>query len=705
LARYSAPGLYLEPAASGRTIAAVRTDVAAFIGVAARGPLDTPTRVSSFAEFAARFGGLSPPAYLGYAVKAYFENGGRDCWIVRVAAPPVETGRAAGAFQPAGGVATIVADPRGFAPGAIVTLRRGPRAHDALIRAVEGQDRLVWDRPLPAELLDPAAPGTLTLEAGAAAAYATVPDAAGRPALRVEAASAGAWGSALTVRLRSAPGARSKVGSPADGAGATARLDSVSGIPAGSVVSVRRADDPPADGERRIVAAVEPRSATLTWDEPLPAIPGAGDLVVETIELSLDVFVAGDLAEVLRLGPLVRAPEPGATWAVAPAPTALVRVVDARPPVAASLRLGDDAAVAPGIYSLVGGRDGTAALALEDFTGRAGAAERRGLRALELVDEPALVAIPDLMIEAAPEATFAPPPPAPPPDPCLLDAVPPAAERPPPRLELRERVRELGDSARRRGQVVLVEECERLHDRVAILDPPPSAGAGAIARLRRLLDWRDAFASSFAALYAPWVGVLDPMARRPALTRAVPPSGHVAGCIARVDRDSGVHAAPANVELRWAQELAFALDQERHGLLNDAGINCFRAIPGRGIRILGARTAAADSAWRYLSVRRLLLAIEEALEQSLQWAVFEPVDDGLRRTVEVAAGTFLRSLFDGGALAGTEPAEAYRVRCLGDAEAGEGKLVAEVAVAPVTPMEFVVFRIGRSEDRLEVVEA
>src|SRR5579859_1966121 len=62
-----------------------RVDIAAFIGVASSGPLHTPTRVNSMAHFQAAFGGFLPYSNLAYVVKAFFENGGTCCYIVRVA--------------------------------------------------------------------------------------------------------------------------------------------------------------------------------------------------------------------------------------------------------------------------------------------------------------------------------------------------------------------------------------------------------------------------------------------------------------------------------------------------------------------------------------------------------------------------------------------------------------------------------------------
>lgn len=79
------PGVYIEEIPSGvRTITGVATSITAFIGAALRGPLDTPVRVQSFAEFERSFGGLWRGSPMTYAVNQFFQNGGADALIIRV---------------------------------------------------------------------------------------------------------------------------------------------------------------------------------------------------------------------------------------------------------------------------------------------------------------------------------------------------------------------------------------------------------------------------------------------------------------------------------------------------------------------------------------------------------------------------------------------------------------------------------------------
>jgi phage tail sheath protein FI len=103
------------------------------------------------------------------------------------------------------------------------------------------------------------------------------------------------------------------------------------------------------------------------------------------------------------------------------------------------------------------------------------------------------------------------------------------------------------------------------------------------------------------------------------------------------------------------------------------------------------------------------MMIEAALEKATQWAVFEPNNYYTRQTLILAAGSFLTSLWERGAFAGATPEESFFVRCDEDnnpqAAVDAGQLVIDIGVAPVKPAEFVIFRLGRVEDALELTEA
>jgi len=249
------------------------------------------------------------------------------------------------------------------------------------------------------------------------------------------------------------------------------------------------------------------------------------------------------------------------------------------------------------------------------------------------------------------------------------------------------------DVAVRDLQGKMIAHCENMGDRMAILDAPPNMIP------QDILDWRmnaAGYDSKFAALYYPWLEVMDPITKRPLL---VPPSGHVAGVWARTDGTRGVHKAPANEVTMGVNGLGFQVTGEEQGGLNQRGINCIRAFPGRGIRIWGARTMSSDPEWRYINVRRLFNYISESIMEGTQWAVFEPNDERLWSSLRISATNFLNRTWRQGALFGATPSQAFFVKC--DAETNPqdvieaGQVVIEIGICPVKPAEFVIFRISQ----------
>src|ERR1035438_5102940 len=80
----SYPGVYVQEIPSGvRPISIASTSTAAFVGLAQMGP-DAPTRVTSWTEFQRNFGTFITDGYLAHSVLQFFNNGGQQCYIVRV---------------------------------------------------------------------------------------------------------------------------------------------------------------------------------------------------------------------------------------------------------------------------------------------------------------------------------------------------------------------------------------------------------------------------------------------------------------------------------------------------------------------------------------------------------------------------------------------------------------------------------------------
>jgi hypothetical protein len=248
----------------------------------------------------------------------------------------------------------------------------------------------------------------------------------------------------------------------------------------------------------------------------------------------------------------------------------------------------------------------------------------------------------------------------------------------------------------RDAQGKMISHCESLGDRMCILDTPPDLIP------QDVLEWRKntaGYDSKMAALYWPWLEVIDPLSKRPIM---VPPSGHVAGLWARTDDQRGVHKAPANEVVMGATSLGFQLTSVEQGELNRLGINCIRAFSGRGIRVWGARTMSSDPEWRYINVRRLFNFVSQTLMEGTQWSVFEPNDERLWLKLRASVSNFLTNLWRGGALFGTSPDQAFFVKCDAETNPPEvieaGQVICEVGISPVKPAEFVIFRLSQYID-------
>jgi len=565
---YLTPGVYFEFRDQVPVVRGLRTDIAAFVGLAESGPLHEPLRVESWRQFQAEFRQFVPYGYLAYAVKGFFENGGRTCYVVRVA----------------GGEAVAASLP--------------------------------------------------------------LKNKANQEVLETRARNEGRWGDRLLLTL----------------------------------TQVRA-------GDMTFSLKITQAGAEFELFQKLSLDPEADRYFQRVINEGTDSL-------------------PPSRW---------IRVTDKIPArqerTAVWLPDAEKSGLENGSRFLTGGQDGLASLQRTDFTGEFGAqpSEKKGLSALERVDAVAIVCMPDIHIQ--PVTTPPPPPPVPEPprDPCCPRSLEPPAALPasqPPS----EQPPAFSEQDVATMQQSMIEHCEQMKDRVAILDAPQRRG-GRPLTISGVEAWRKGFESArgFGGLYYPWLKVVDPLHLQNNPVRAIPPCGHVAGVYARTDLTIGVHKAPANVVMSWAEDVTVNINDAEQGVLNPEGINCLRAFPGRGLRVYGARTVSSDPDWRYVNVRRLLLMIEEAVDEATQWAVFEPHDFNLRQMLVLSISSFLETLWRQGALVGTTPEEAFYVKCDDTtnplASVDAGRIITEVGVAPTKPAEFVVFRIGRTREELELIEA
>lgn len=212
------------------------------------------------------------------------------------------------------------------------------------------------------------------------------------------------------------------------------------------------------------------------------------------------------------------------------------------------------------------------------------------------------------------------------------------------------------------------------------------------------------YSSKNAALYYPWISVKNTVTGR---TMNIPPCGAIAGIYARTDNNRGVFKAPAGT-IDGAVKGIIGLERqtskgEQDGL-NPIGVNVIRSIPGAGNVVWGARTVSPDAQWRYLPVRRLVQYIEKSLEKASQSAVFEPNDPKLWSRLKRDFSGFLRGIWTEGGLFGATEDEAFYVKIDEEnnpqSSRDAGKLIINIGVAPVKPAEFIVLRIEQTQSDL-----
>lgn len=217
------------------------------------------------------------------------------------------------------------------------------------------------------------------------------------------------------------------------------------------------------------------------------------------------------------------------------------------------------------------------------------------------------------------------------------------------------------------------------------------------------------FTSSNAALFFPRLKMANPEMDKQ--IEEFVSCGAVAGIFAKTDADRGVWKAPAgqDAKLIGVNQLSVPLTDQENGVLNQLGINCLRTFPVYGRLVWGSRTLeGADqlaSEWKYISVRRTALFIEETLFRGTKWVVFEPNDESLWSQIRLNIGAFMHNLFRQGAFQGSTPKEAYLVKCDKETttqnDINSGIVNILVGFAPLKPAEFVMIKIQQLAGQIE----
>jgi phage tail sheath protein FI len=636
------PGVYIDEFAPAAPIQGVSTSTPAFIGVAARGALRTPTLLTSWDSFRSTFGALPVPGfYLYYAVRGFFENQGQVCYVVRASNGQYGT---LAVTTRTGGQTVFTVSAR--EPGAIAISvdiadkHLLTQASTSLYQptGTTTQTASIGDRQITLGLADAAKfrPGDIVTVAAAGESLLVmrISRTTTEGTLLLGSAIASQYNSGSAVRLANTlPGAT------------VFRLASTVPVPAGALVpGTMLTVTQGANNGTAVVASVQTEqlgagavsyrvtlqqglgfpvdmttAATVQSEEfTLTVTQGGGSQVYDGLALdgahprNYLALVNGDPAGVITMAPL-----------------------QPPPPIAMP---GNMPAATGGAQALAGGAaENLTTIGDQDFVD--------ALDTLQRVNDVNMIAVPDRRTATVQQA--------------------------------------------------VIEQCELLADRFGVLDAQPGLDPFAPAALPTQRAGLDS-TRGYAALYYPWLQVPPAGSGDPIL---VPPSGHTCGIFARSDNSRGVFKAPANEIVNGALGLERVLSDIDHGILNPAGINAFRVFQTGGRPVLyGARTTATDTNWQYVNICRLFIYLEKSIQEGISWAVFEPNNTQLWAKLKRAMSNFLHQAWRDGALFGDKASDAYYVR-IDDAlnpfsEQQLGRLYIEVGVRPSYPAEFIIVRIG-----------
>lgn len=242
-----------------------------------------------------------------------------------------------------------------------------------------------------------------------------------------------------------------------------------------------------------------------------------------------------------------------------------------------------------------------------------------------------------------------------------------------------------------------------------IVDPPHAWVASSLDGTKLAALGLSGTDARNGAVFFPRIKESDP--KKSGLLDTFVPCGVVAGIMARTDSQRGIWKAPAGLDaaLSGVQDLAESLTDDQNGKLNPLGINCLRSFPVTGRVVWGSRTLRGADAlgddYRYIPVRRLALFIEESLYRGLQWVVFEPNDEPLWSQIRLNAGSFMHNLFRQGAFQGSNPKDAYFVKCdkesTTQSDINLGIVNILIGFAPLKPAEFVVVKIQQMAGQVQ----
>jgi phage tail sheath protein FI len=180
----------------------------------------------------------------------------------------------------------------------------------------------------------------------------------------------------------------------------------------------------------------------------------------------------------------------------------------------------------------------------------------------------------------------------------------------------------------------------------------------------------------------------------------LPPSAAMAGIFSMIDNNIGVFQSPANISVGSVIKPSIDItNEEQEDLnvpLNGKAINAIRTFPGKGVLVWGARTLDGNSQdWRYISVRRTVIFIEQSIKYAVEPYVFAPNDQTTWTNLRVMITNFLTNVWQGGALVGDSLEQAFSVdvglgTTMTPVDILDGIMRITVKIAVTRPAEFIV---------------
>jgi phage tail sheath protein FI len=180
----------------------------------------------------------------------------------------------------------------------------------------------------------------------------------------------------------------------------------------------------------------------------------------------------------------------------------------------------------------------------------------------------------------------------------------------------------------------------------------------------------------------------------------LPPSGAMAGIYSMIDNSIGVFQSPANIGVGSVIKPALSISSEQQEDLNlpidGKAVNAIRSFPGKGVLVWGARTLDGNSQdWRYISVRRTVIFIEQSIKYAAEPYVFEPNTASTWSNMKAMLVNFLTNVWQSGALAGATAEDAFSVdvglgNTMTPVDILDGYMRISVKIAVTRPAEFIV---------------